>query len=379
MKRRLFLSTLVLPFLSGLSGCTFTQVRRSFSSAEKLYRGDVPSAVLAQVPHTGIPQVDRLLRSQLKQLVKRLARQWGDKKVASPKEFVKYYDNYNTRALINFDAGTVRVETLATQQPRKVLKQAIVATLLTPENPSKVDLLSDKPIDPKGEPFLYGLVLDQDKKPIRYAWRANRYADYLLKRQAHQDSYHGKVRHFVTFKLAQNYKQDQQHRYANSVHLNAKRFKLESALVYAIIETESSFNPYAMSPIPAFGLMQVVPRSAGRDAHRLLYNKDGIPSKNTLFQPKQNIQYGSAYLHILFYRYLNKIKNPQSREYCVIAAYNTGSGNVLKAFDKRRDSAIVRINRMTPSQVYQHLTRHLAYAEARRYLQKVTANKRHYS
>lgn len=225
---------------------------------------------------------------------------------------------------------------------------------------------------------MYPSVKDQHHKPIRYQWRAKQYAKYLLQHAYHQDVYHGKRRHFVTFDMEKNYKDGQANRYASTVKRNAKRFKLDKALVFAIIETESSFNPYAMSPIPAFGLMQIVPRSAGRDAHRLLFKKDGTPSKNYLFQPKKNIEMGSAYLYILHYCYLAKIKNPQSREYCVIAAYNTGSGNVFKAFASSRDRAIVRINRMTPSQVYQHLTRHLKYAEARRYVQKVTQNKRAY-
>ena len=40
---------------------------------------------------------------------------WGIKEVliAGPKDYVKYTDQYYTRSHINFDAGTVTIETLA--------------------------------------------------------------------------------------------------------------------------------------------------------------------------------------------------------------------------------------------------------------------------
>jgi membrane-bound lytic murein transglycosylase C len=87
---------------------------------------------------------------------------------------------------------------------------------------------------------------------------------------------------------------------------------------------------------------------------------------------------GVGYLSILDTRYLVRVNNPQSREYCVIAGYNTGSGNVLRTFDNDRSRAFDQINRMQPQQVYQHLIRHLPFAETRRYVQKVTEFQRKY-
>ena len=83
---------------------------------------------------------------------------------------------------------------------------------------------------------------------------------------------------------------------------------------------------------------------------------------------------GSAYLHILYYKYLSKIKDPQSRLYCTIAAYNTGAGNVARAFigtnDKNRAALV--INKMSPDEVYEKLVNDLKYNETREYLKKVT-------
>ena len=167
-------------------------------------------------------------------------------------------------------------------------------------------------------------------------------------------------------------------KYKPYVLQNAKKYHLNPSLIYAIIETESHFNPYAVSSIPAFGLMQVVPYTAGADAFKHLGKREKYPSKSYLFVPKNNIKIGSTYLYILGSRYLPKIKNPLSKEYCIIAAYNTGSGNVLKTFSGNRKYAYKVINRLSPSQVYNRLKTSLPYEETRRYVIKVTKAKKRY-
>ncbi|WP_156491981.1 transglycosylase SLT domain-containing protein, partial [Oleiphilus sp. HI0123] len=153
----------------------------------------------------------------------------------------------------------------------------------------------------------------------------------------------------------------------------AAKSKIEDALVYAIIETESAFNPMARSPIPAYGLMQIVPSSAGQDATQQLFGKAKILSPSYLYTSDKNIEVGTTYLNILYYRYLKGIKNELSRLYCSIAAYNTGAGNVAKAFTGKRrlKPALAKINALTPQEVYDHLIEHLPYEETRKYLAKV--------
>lgn len=60
--------------------------------------------------------------------------------------------------------------------------------------------------------------------------------------------------------------------------------------------------------------------------------------------------------------------------YCSIAAYNTGAGNVAKAFigSYNINRASAKINKMTPEQVYKHLMKNLPYNETKKYLKKVT-------
>ena len=122
--------------------------------------------------------------------------------------------------------------------------------------------------------------------------------------------------------------------------------------------------------------MQIVPKSAGRDAYKEAKGRTWTPSKSYLFNAKNNIELGSAYIKIIDKKYLAGINNSISREYCVISAYNTGSGNVLKTFSKSRVKAKRIINSKKPSEVYSHLRSHLPYKETRHYLKKVVAHKK---
>src|SRR5476649_2345047 len=70
---------------------------------------------------------------------------WGLNEVliAGPKDYVKYTDQYQTRSHINFDAGTITVETISSVDPAGHLRQAIISTLLMGDDPSSIDLYSD--------------------------------------------------------------------------------------------------------------------------------------------------------------------------------------------------------------------------------------------
>lgn len=53
---------------------------------------------------------------------------WGFKEVviAGPKDYVKYTDQYQTRSHINFDDGTITIETIAGTEPAAHLRRAII-------------------------------------------------------------------------------------------------------------------------------------------------------------------------------------------------------------------------------------------------------------
>jgi peptidoglycan lytic transglycosylase C len=306
----------------------------------------------------------------------------GEVKEPKPKEYVKYTQNYLSRASVDFDRGIVTVETLDQDDPLKSLKTATVTTLLTPNDPRAVDLYSAGPIELGDTPFLLGEVKDHENKDIRWSWRAERFADHLIghnleKRTVGTGSETKNV-HYLKMTMVKDHGNIRVGKYKPIVDRNADRFSISKNLIFAIMKTESDFNPYAVSHAPAFGLMQIVPTTAGRDVYAFLNKKSGTPSKTFLFTPENNIQYGTAYLHLLQYKYLDEIKDPVSREYCSIAAYNTGAGNVLRTFHDDRKRAPSKINALAPLQVYETLRTKLSSDEARRYLAKVIDAKKRF-
>ncbi|NLO17799.1 MAG: hypothetical protein GX118_06365 [Arcobacter butzleri] len=77
-------------------------------------------------------------------------------------------------------------------------------------------------------------------------------------------------------------------------------------------------------------------------------------------------------------KYLSNINNPISKEYCIIAGYNTGAGNVLKTFSSNKTKAFDEINRLDANTLYKKLKKDLPYDETRRYLDKVLHNKKNF-
>jgi len=312
-------------------------------------------------------------------LTGKVKKTWGKKEVKLPSrvQYIKYTQNYMSRAVVDFDAGLVTVETLDDKDPRASLKNAIVTTLLTPNDPRAVDLFSDSAITltSEKEPYLLGLVVDQNRKPVASPADAEGFADHLLQAQAATRAIEldgaKKNALYVKIPMVANFENKQAEKYSQHVEKFAAQYQISPSLVYAIIRTESNFNPFAVSSAPAYGLMQLVPGSGGREAYRRAKGSDEIPSKQYLFDAQNNIELGSAYLSVLTYSQLEPVANQVSREYCVISAYNTGPSNVLRTFSKNKVAAVNSINSLPPSGVYQKLRANLPYEETRQYLHKV--------
>ncbi|MDD5475400.1 MAG: murein transglycosylase domain-containing protein [Syntrophales bacterium] len=307
---------------------------------------------------------------------------WGkeDSRESSQVEYVKYTQNYLSRASVDFNLGIITVETIDQENPLTSLRNAVVTTILTPDDPRAVDLYSAGEVPLGGEPFLLGLVKDFDGHDIRWSWRAERFADLFIQNHlnrrtgAHEGG--DRIIHYVTINMVPNHRDIRARKYQSLVERYADEFSISRTLVYAIMRTESSFNPYAVSRSQALGLMQVMPSTAGRDVYRMLNGQDGIPSREFLMNPENNIRYGVAYLNILWNRYLNDIKDELSREYCTIAAYNAGAGAVLLTFDKDRNRAPSVINGMPPLDVFNRIKNEIPKEEARQYIVRVLNAKR---
>jgi hypothetical protein len=100
--------------------------------------------------------------------------------------------------------------------------------------------------------------------------------------------------------------------------------QLDMALLQAVIHTESRFNPTAVSPKGAVGLMQVMPATAER--YGVANDQRGTVSAK-LTDPKTNIQTGARYLRDLIRMFPGQLE-------LAVAAYNAGEGAVQRAGNK---------------------------------------------
>ena len=169
--------------------------------------------------------------------------------------------------------------------------------------------------------------------------------------------------------------------YKTKIKEQSDKLNIKEELILGIIKNESSFNPLAKSHVPAFGLMQIVPQSAGIDAYNHLYGEKKLLDSEYLFDPNNNIMIGSTYLSILYYKHLKDIKDPQSRVYCTVASYNTGSSNVARAFGSstKISQAINEINSMSSEDVYVKLINDLPYDETKKYIARVKQSMEEYA
>ena len=115
------------------------------------------------------------------------------------------------------------------------------------------------------------------------------------------------------FDISPKYKQVKHHlREASHEH------GVEIELLQALIATESGFDPAAVSPKGAIGLMQIMPATAQRygvSADRK------APIAQKLTDPRTNVRAGTRYLRDLIHRYPGQLD-------LALAAYNAGEGAV---------------------------------------------------
>ena len=318
---------------------------------------------------------------------------WGKREsgvLPSRTRYVKYTEDYKNRVVVDYDAGTVLIEHLDEEGVEDKLRNAAVVALLTPDDPGAVDLFSDKEIELNGTPYLQELVVDENGVVIKTREEVDRYAKYLVdnKIQTRIIDANGmrKTVLYVQMNMVNAHLDKRALQYASTVRKHSDNTQVSRSLIFAVIKTESAFNPYAVSSAPAYGMMQLVPSSGGREAYRKAKGEDVMPSKEYLFDADNNIELGATYLGVLLRDSpLREIRDPVAREYCAIAAYNTGPSNVFRAFSKsansrtRQNEALDRINAMKPDEVYDALRSKLPYAETRSYVAKVVDAKRRYA
>lgn len=105
------------------------------------------------------------------------------------------------------------------------------------------------------------------------------------------------------------------HAYDGIIYAAAAQYNLDPKLIKAIIQVESSYNPSAVSPSNAIGLMQIKADGAGCDAYRY-QGRHGCPDSDDLYDPATNIRLGAAYLSALQNQQLYWINDPPDPPLC---------------------------------------------------------------
>ena len=135
-------------------------------------------------------------------------------------------------------------------------------------------------------------------------------------------------------------------RYDASVRGHARNYRLDPALLAAVIYQESKFQADAESRSGAIGLMQLLPDTAKGIAIHTGGNRFRVQD---LYTPEINVRYGAWYLRHLLDKY--------GDERTALAAYNAGQDNVDR-WRARREG--------------------IAFAETRAYVDRVESLKRTY-
>ena len=140
--------------------------------------------------------------------------------------------------------------------------------------------------------------------------------------------------------------------YISLIETYSKKYGVDPFLVMALIRNESFFRPRVVSPSKAYGLMQIVYKTA-----RLMARQNRMRiRRRSLFNPTINIRLGISYLKFLLKKYNNQI-------YLALAAYNAG--------DHRVNAWLTQFGTVSEEEFIEMIP----FTETRNYVKKLIRNK----
>lgn len=317
----------------------------------------------------------KVFDEEFKNYKKEITKNFDKPDVTTNEIWVEYGLDFKTKKFIDFKNGIINLEVIAANEIEARQKLSKLFLELSKQNTKeayKNDILEqniekklgNKPKTLKEQP----IISDVYSKP----------QIELVKKQLDngnlaKTTYNDNQIFKLNIKMPPDYILKKAKNYQVSVKNQSEKNSVPQNLIFAIMHTESSFNPMARSNAPAYGLMQIVPHTAGIDINKFLNGNSNAPSGEFLYDGENNILFGSTLLHILQFKYLAEIKDPMSKLYCTICAYNTGSGNVARAFigNNNIKQAANKINSMSSEEVYKFLLKNLPFSETKDYLVRV--------
>jgi membrane-bound lytic murein transglycosylase C len=304
---------------------------------------------------------------------------WGEFIGSSKKVWVDYGADKESRSQVDFKSGKISLEVLIPENeknPRQAASEKIKRQLKR--------MMSDR--WPTGKNLLTGQISVDGKKDLSPE-NVDKFVQERLKEKLKtssklipQPSAPPKRVVSVEVQMVPEHLKIRADRYKPIVLKYCKQRNIDPSIVFGLIHTESYFNPMARSHVPAYGLMQLVPVSGGRDAYKHLYNEDKKPSAEFLYNPENNINLGVAYLDLTKNVYFAGIENPGIAYLLTVAAYNTGAGNVARALTGKTDlkPAVKKAQSMTTEDIHMALRKKLPYKETQDYIQRVFSRSKIY-
>jgi len=339
-------------------------------------------------------QRETAIAARWQQVQREIERKWDRARRSSDKEWVDYSPSYEARSAVDFEQGVIVIAVLvpigeagsSRVDPEAVLlamKEAqaeagaagaprlaaaaetdpasvMIARAALPAAWAKIVQQFEQAFSREtsaGRPVLANQVVAKSGAPVApQTAKAFVESDVLPTATVEDKPVQGQdgvTRAQVTAKipLASNHLQQRAQLYRDDVAVQAKRHGLDPRLLFAIIHTESYFNPLAQTPAPSYGLMLLVPRGPARDAYNYLYKNDVVLDDAYLQDPTRNVELGAAYLHLLRRQLVPNMEEGDKKNYLVACAYTWG-------MDKTRDQVLkqVRVQDLTSTQVFTLLT-----------------------
>ncbi|HAP36576.1 MAG TPA: hypothetical protein DCQ28_11790, partial [Bacteroidetes bacterium] len=190
-----------------------------------------------------------------KEYTGQIEKKWGAKNVitSSKKEYVSYDSKYSSRSSVNFEAGTAKAEVLLTEgeakNPKLIaqkLKEQVAQLAVYKGGTDPLEMKNGIP--PEERAILAEQLQTRDGKPVTER-SANQFAEQIVQPvQVTQVVVTGKdgikrVVVGVQIPLVPNHVKKRATDYREQVKKESDRFGIDITLVFAIMHTESYFNP----------------------------------------------------------------------------------------------------------------------------------------
>lgn len=397
-----------------LAGDSFQEIERRFQEQQR--RGDDAFRNFHEEYRTKRAamegrwkQREHEVQARWDQAKQAIEQKWDQALRSTPREWVDYSPDQEARSIVDFENGTIEVTALVPRSevgfepvPRSLFAlghpasdwdaQATLLRVGLPSAPDARELwhlaqLAAVPASWTKLLHQFEQIFSQEAKPGRTAL-----ADQVVTREGKPVDKHtakayvqeeilpgavveetpvasrdGVTRVKVTarVRMTPDHVKRRALQYQDLVPVYAKQHGIDPRLLYAIIHTESFFNPRAQSPYPTYGLMQLVPRGAARDAYNFLYKDDRVLDDDYLMDPAHNVELGATYLRLLGKQLLTGMEEGEKRTTLLICAYKWGPGNTQQKILKQ-----VRVQDLTDTQVVSLLNQRTP-EDTRHYLKQV--------